>query len=396
MKSRGAVVAVALWCVASPHIAAQPSLPRVRVAQELRLDASAEDFPPVDRIHVGPRGEIVVPLAMDLQLRVYAAGGRRVATIGGRGSGPGEFLSIGAAGWVADSFWVTDPRQARTIILDRQYRVRRTERWPWGGQLTGARGGAIESFVPFSLLEGGTMIGAARWAHRGKPGVADGRFEGLVRREADGTARPVLVRNSQQDAPWAVQIPECCSFSVPFARAPQSVVAPDGQRVAELVTPSPASPEGRYTITLLGATGDTIFARSYAYRADPIPTRAADSALAKTGPVPGHLINVPADLPERVRAAARARMPRWYIAAEALLLGRDRTVWVEFRPTSEGRRYLVLDNGGDPVGALLLPASTRVRQASATHIWVTETDADGLSSIARYRVSGLACTVRNC
>lgn len=393
---RAAVVAVALTGIAWNPTTAQLNQSRIGIVQELRLDANAEDFPPVDRIYVGPRGEIVVPLPMDLQLHVYGPDGRRLATMGGRGSGPGELLSIGPAGWLADSLWVADPRQARTIIFDREFRVLRTETWPWGGQLAGARGGAIESFVPLSRLRGDVMLGAARWAHVGERGRESERFEGLVLREANGTARPLFARAPPSDEPWTVRIPDCCSFLVPFARPPQMVVAPDGERVAEFVTPSPASAQGRYTITLVRVPGDTIFSRSYAYRAEPIPSRALDSALARTGPTPGHLINVPADLPERVRAAARARIPRWYVAAEALLLGMDRTVWVEFRPTSDGRRYLVLDSRGDSVGSLLVPATTRVRQASATHIWVTETDADGLSSVARYRVSGLACTTRNC
>jgi hypothetical protein len=34
----------------------------------------------------------------------------------------------------------------------------------------------------------------------------------------------------------------------------------------------------------------------------------------------------------------------------------------------------------------MLPRSTRVRQATAARIWVTETDEDGLSSVVRYRL----------
>jgi len=37
-----------------------------------------------------------------------------------------------------------------------------------------------------------------------------------------------------------------------------------------------------------------------------------------------------------------------------------------------------------------------VRQASATRVWVTETDDDGLSSVVRYRVLGLNCGAGGC
>lgn len=52
---------------------------------------------------------------------------------------------------------------------------------------------------------------------------------------------------------------------------------------------------------------------------------------------------------------------------------------------------LILNGRAEPVGSLMLPASTRVRQATANHVWVTETDTDGLSSVVRYRVEGLSC-----
>jgi hypothetical protein len=73
-----------------------------------------------------------------------------------------------------------------------------------------------------------------------------------------------------------------------------------------------------------------------------------------------------------------------------MTLGLDQTIWIGMRPTGEERGYLILNGRGDPIGSLMVPTSTRIRQASATRIWVTETDDDGLSSVVRYRVLGLA------
>lgn len=49
-------------------LGAQPTAPRLTLAEELRLDAGTEDFP--TRVLVGPRGQIVVPINADMQLRV--------------------------------------------------------------------------------------------------------------------------------------------------------------------------------------------------------------------------------------------------------------------------------------------------------------------------------------
>ena len=93
---------------------------------------------------------------------------------------------------------------------------------------------------------------------------------------------------------------------------------------------------------------------------------------------------------------AHERMSSWYIPVETITLGLDRTVWIGLRPTVEGRSYLVLNAAGDPVGTVVVPRSTRVRQARADRIWVTETDNDGLSSVVRYRVAGLQCGRPGC
>ena len=93
---------------------------------------------------------------------------------------------------------------------------------------------------------------------------------------------------------------------------------------------------------------------------------------------------------------AHERMSSWYIPVETITLGLDRTVWIGLRPTDEGRSYLVLNASGDPVGTVVVPQSTRVRQARADRIWVTETDNDGLSSVVRYRVVGLQCGRPGC
>ena len=104
----------------------------------------------------------------------------------------------------------------------------------------------------------------------------------------------------------------------------------------------------------------------------------------------------PADTPRRFQAMAHERMSSWYIPVETIMLGHDRTVWIGMRPAAEGRPYLVLNAAGDPVGTVTVPRSTRVRQARADRIWVTETDDDGLSSVVRYRVIGLQCGRPGC
>ena len=59
---------------------------------------------------------------------------------------------------------------------------------------------------------------------------------------------------------------------------------------------------------------------------------------------------------------------------------------MELRRTDRGTPVHVLSETGDPVGSLLLPARTRIQQATMTHVWVTEYDPLDLASVVRYRV----------
>ena len=101
-------------------------------------------------------------------------------------------------------------------------------------------------------------------------------------------------------------------------------------------------------------------------------------------------------MPQRFQSIARARMSNWYVPVETITLGLDQTIWISMRPTAEGRPVLILNGRGDPIGSLLLPRTSRLRQARATHVWVTDTDPDGLTSVVRFRVEGLRCGAVPC
>jgi hypothetical protein len=381
MLLRGLPFLIALASVS----AAQPSTPRVRIVEDLRLDATAEDFPSVGGIHVGPRGQIVVPLAADMQVRLYDSSGKKLGVVGRRGAGPGEFASFGLVGWVADTMWASDPRQRRTTYVGPDHKLLRTESW---STVQYAASGSFAFMNPVMPLSGGGAV------VQGMEVTPTRTRAVLLHRSADGTQNEILVLPAS-DSSGTIQVGPF-GFALPLTLRPQHAFAPSGQHVAQLTAAIPSRQDATFHVTLIAITGDTVFSRDYPYRGVPIPKRVADSVIAATGPAPGHLINPPADLEERVQAIARERLPRWYIAPESLTLGLDQTIWIGIRPTAEGRGYLILNGRGDPIGSLMVPASTRIRQASATHIWVTETDDDGLSSVVRYRVLGLNCGPGGC
>jgi hypothetical protein len=173
---------------------------------------------------------------------------------------------------------------------------------------------------------------------------------------------------------------------LPFALQPQIVFSADGSRFAFL-TADLSRREGTYAVAVLEANGDTVFAREYPFQGVSIPSSAIDSAIAAMAPRPGQPREEGAAPLSRFQDAARQRIPAVYAPVERIVLGLDHTVWLTLRATPEGREAVVLDARGTPMATVPLPARSVVQGATSSHLWVTETDADDLASIVRYRIA---------
>ncbi len=360
--------------------------PRLRLVEDLRLDAEAEDFSMVTRVYVGPRRrEIVVPLPQDMHLRIYDSTGARVATVGRLGSGPGEFQHLAAIGWVADTLFVSDSRQRRVTYVGPDGKVLRTGALPAGLALKRlSNTGADTSFWSFetsAAYPDGSLLGRAVLSAEPPAGIfpaSDGVV--FVRISQAGTARLVARLPPNKDPRWTMSVGGF-QKPVPFAFRPQSAVAADGSLLAHITADQSSTENGTYTVSLFGANGDTIFVRAYAYRGTAIPGSVRDSAIAaitaSEGPPAGPF-----------QALARQWLPPVYAPVERMTLGLDSTVWVDLRPDTEGPVTLILDQRGDAIGTVLVPAHSRIQRASRSHVWTTEIDEYGLASVVRYRVIG--------
>lgn len=371
---------------------AQPAAPRARITETLRLDATAEDFSTVGRVYVGPHKQMVVTLPQDRQIRWYDSLGKKIGVLGRNGQGPGEFMSIGAAGWIADTLWLHDGALRRTTFVAPDAKLLRTVALP--AQMTMAQkagdapspmmGGAPLAFFAdgSSIVGGFTMINGPN----GRQSASEMR---VARMSASGAAIAVHTPQSFNDPRWALDIAGFQNV-IPFKMPPQTTGSFDGARIATLWADI-AGDTGSFTVTLMKAGGEQIFSRAYPFKGSPIPQRAIDSALAAFLPKPGQPTEGPSDLGQRFQNAAKSKVPAAYIPATGILLGMDNTVWIPMRASPEGREVLVLDGRGTPIASVVLPPRTILRQATIETLWATQTDADGLASMVRYKVTGIAC-----
>jgi hypothetical protein len=374
------------------------ALQKLTLTETLRLDANNEDFPSVGAAYIGPRGMIAVPLVTDNQLRLYDSAGKRIAAIGRKGAGPGEFERMLRYGWIGDSVWIYDSSHMRFTLIAATGKLVRTI--PLVASLNSGQRelkdplqGAY-SFVPNSYASDGSSLGPATlmtgrsaegtiatdsWVIRA---TAAGEFKRLVQRpSSDAWA----VRASRGGSTW--------SWGLPFVFQTQTVYASDGNRFGVLAVETDTRGNGTYSVTIISAAGDTLLRRAYPYTGERIPARQIDSA-AKV--LEGRAAQMPADAFSELMTKARMRFPITFSPVGSMLLGRDNTIWITKRRTAEGTTAIVHNMRGDPIATVQLSPRSRLLDVSLSEILVSETDDDGLSSVVRYRVSGRACRPPGC
>ena len=344
------------------------------LVEDLRLDAIAEDFSVVWQVSVGPEGEIVVLEPQDYRVRIYDSTGTPAVTIGRRGEGPGEFQYVGPVFWAADTLVVWDVELARGTYLLTDGTLIRTEAARFFAQDFGAAGpdSTYIRFIPGAMDAEGAKLGDAFLSvSTGGRSALGGRVILSVSRDGE----PRVVATPPDDEHRMVVVGGLGN-PVPFVFRPRVDIAADGSQFL-LMTTDQSTLDPTYGLTLVRPTHDTVFSRSYAYLGEPIPDSVMDRGIADMVPE--------SNLARRFRARARELAPVVYPPAD-VTLGRDGTIWVELRRTEGGTPVHVLSEAGDPIGTVLLPARSRIHQASMTHVWVTERDLVDLTSVVRYRV----------
>ncbi len=364
----------------------------VQLTEDLRLDAEVEDFSALSRFQVGPRGEIIVLLPQDMQIRLYDSTGARIASVGRRGSGPGEFQSLTPVTWVGDTLFMWDLRLRRMNYFALTGTILRTRQGPPALSPTRlTHGGADRTFMLFTAYASypdGSVLGEASLVDRTDTPIPVAGERVMLTLSDDGSTRVIGRPPSHWDERWMITVGRLRNY-VPFTLLPQTAIAANGSRFAFMTTDQSRRDSAFYTVSVFRPNGDTIFVRTYAAPGVPVARTAIDSAAGALGERVRGGGEVPASFGARFESLAKQRAPAVHAPVERFTLGLDGTIWIDLRPTAEGQVTLVLDERGDSLGSVLVPPRSRVQQASRTHVWVTEVDEFGLASIVRYRVHGL-------
>lgn len=377
-----AAALIPILCAAIPGDA---QTARWAAVEELRLGtaagAEALAFSPRPVVTVGGDGAIYVADLGSKDVRVFNDRGRLLRRFGRHGAGPGEFLTIGEAGWIGDTLWITDPLQLRTTLFTRDGRPVRT---------IGVVNRASREYAPAgarALLSDGSILTQP---------------SGLERRRDSG---PVLLRlpllrhdprtERVDTLGWRdlrtrmLRVPDSgrlLSIIQPWDDSPLFAVAPDGGAIVRVDRTAAPGARPTFRVTRTAPSGRPFYSRAFRYPPDPITVDARRWAQTRAREI--HEVRPIGNLRSFVDALARELyVPPHMPPVTAVVAGTDGTVWLrrEARdgPTAE---WLVLDEAGRIEAGVRLPSDLTVHQAQRGRVWGVVHDELGVPYVVRYRV----------
>ena len=235
----------------------------------------------------------------------------------------------------------------------------------------------------------------SRFEHAGDNGTTiDARLDSafFVSINANGDSTRVIARGLDQRASTVV-VGDVIKHT-PFVEQARVAVSQDAHRIGFLAWHALTSTSGRYTVTVVGAKGDTVFSRSFPCAAAPIPSNLADGAVAQAvRDARAELASrgepfddaAAADLRRRLRAAVPLSRP----CVSEVRFGVDNTTWVRLpRDRSGLSEWLGLDEHGQAFGTVGFSEDKVFRNfaISRANLWLIEVAASGVPSVVRYRI----------
>lgn len=387
MRSARLLVAL-VFAAACGAESASEAVPAWSLEEDLRigsLDDAETSLTMVTNIETGPGGDIYVAQPLDRQIRVFAPDGTARGIIGRPGEGPGEFGSVMALGWRADTLFVADGGNRRvsffnadgTFLVDISWLNMQTPR------------PELQPNVPGILLDDGTAILQYRSS---ADAVVRGDVEARPWVRVDRTA---ILLDTVWDAPvggntFTITIGRTGQLFTgqPWLTDPIFLPSPDGDPLYVVNPLPPNDADATFTVLRVTSTGDTLWTRSLAFDRIPITAERADSARAvmeeslegfreRIGMAPSEL---------RSKVAEATRLPPVVPPVRRGFVATDGSLWLqrEDRPGS----WTVVGTDGATRAHVVVPDGIQLMHVDGDAVYGTVTDEFDVPYVVRLRISG--------
>ena len=374
----------------APAARAQPSVQRLGLTEELRIPVKLPGGTRDILVAVGPDGRVVAaPRYARGEVIGFDSAGRalpwKIPT--GRGD-DAEVMWPSRIGWIAgvSTMWIADAGYEQVALVDAVGTVvKSVERPSWVHPTWAERRkypvfGSMEAFAVYadeSMLimpsRDRSLLSTPSF-DRSRPHLMRASFGGSIQRSIAALPQ---TRNS-----LALRAKGCAyTITIPFAARTYWAVSNDGSRVI-IVTPGTDS--GTVRVVSIAESGDTVFSRLVPQPVTRIAPATIQNFLAGVR-------SCGTFSAEEIRDSLAGRMPAfaWYVTG--VMPGRDRTTWIVMRAASDmssERTAIVLDDRGETIGAVTLPANETLVGGDRWHAWtIVPGGVRAPSAIVRYRLA---------
>jgi hypothetical protein len=297
-----------------------------------------------------------------MSVHVFDEPGRVIDTLGRRGKGPGEFLTISALGLVGDTLWVWDAAALRLTFL------------PRGGEAEVSKDVAYRTLsgmrMPTLFADRSVLINAASEAES-RLAPHPNRFQRFT---PDGKLLANLASFECTDEIMIAAQDATIADLSPLQSCPIVAVDHTGNHLVVVHRKPAASRENAsFVVSKLRSDGSTLWTSRIRYEPREITSGYLDTLLPPRMYVP------------EVRAAHRNRLSGLKFAppVRSVRVGHDGTIFLGRELGDSLVRWMVLDPRGKLRGELFLDYRTEILKGDAKHIWVIDAEGDAGPAVVR-------------
>jgi hypothetical protein len=389
-------IACAIAAGGSGLFAQPPRLAPLKIEPDLRLEAMTLGIQQRNTvIAVAPNGDIfVAPQSADM-VAFDSTGTKRALKVPMGYNRDLEIRFASRIGWLTGSrwgaatMWVADPSYRQVALLDKDGNVTKSLEHPsWVRPSWANR----RQFPVFSRVDPLALYADGSWlvipfnerSLLATPGY-DKSFSYFMRIEEGGKMLRTLARVPRNENMVEIDRDRRrASLGIPLFPRTYWDARNDGSRIA-IVTPNMRGRDSAtFRVTTIGETGDTVFSKLYPFSPVPITAATLDS-IRQHSRITNNGNNT--RLPEDLAKLVADKMPAQYPPTLGVHVGRDKTVWVELRPTApDTKLWLVLDPTGAPIGTATFPKGFQLLESDRTHAWGFERSGQIINALVRFRV----------
>jgi hypothetical protein len=374
---------------------ARPALqrPKLNAVADLRLTAPVLGLSPGAfgrgaHLGIAPDGRIVVAPTFGEILDLDTAGHRLSwkIPIGGRDA---EVRNVERLGWAGNTLWIIDGGFQQIALIDPKGKVTKSLEHPswvrpsWAdrrnfpvfGSITPLAWAADSSWLVIPYRERSVLS---------TPGY-DSTLQYIMKITEGGSIQKVIARVPRYEGGVRFPIGRGNRMvSVPQLGQTRWGVSTDGLGVAIVRVNSQGQDSATFRVTYIGDKGDTVFSRLYPYTPVKISPQSRDSLRER---VQGR---IGSRSEEEVRNAVAEKIPPFYAPVQAVVIGRDRTIWLLQYRTGEENPWLVLDATGEQLGTVMLSKDYFLEAAERQRAWGFDRKIGQPPVLVRYRITPAA------